>query len=223
VSNHAYVGIWVRDPSEELLLDRFERLLECVPLSSARPGFTSLVARAVSPSEAPLAEYAFPIEASGPPDVIAAAREHFSDDVEYEVSGYWDLWQYRMEPAGWVRGPEPLLIICRGGLYDDGVAGQSGQFAAHLGFEHLFTGHANLLGAHEPRLTPAEPVEAEFLARMTQEKHLNEYYDKTRENIQQLFTWLRAVEQALPIERYQLWSEGEENLEARLDEILAVH
>jgi hypothetical protein len=31
------------------------------------------------------------------------------------------------------------------------------------------------------------------------------------------------VEKALPLERYLLWSEGEENLEARLDEILAVH
>jgi hypothetical protein len=30
------------------------------------------------------------------------------------------------------------------------------------------------------------------------------------------------VAQALPIERFTVWSEGEENLEARLDEILAV-
>jgi hypothetical protein len=33
---------------------------------------------------------------------------------------------------------------------------------------------------------------------------------------------MQAVEQALPVERYRLWSEGEENFEARLDEILAV-
>jgi len=30
------------------------------------------------------------------------------------------------------------------------------------------------------------------------------------------------VENALPVERFRLWSEGEENFEARLDEILAV-
>jgi len=30
------------------------------------------------------------------------------------------------------------------------------------------------------------------------------------------------VEEALPVERFRLWSEGEENLEARLDEILVV-
>lgn len=58
---------------------------------------------------------------------------------------------------------------------------------------------------------------------MTDDAHLHEYYEKTRENILQLTNWVRAVEKALPIERTRLWSEGEENLEARLDEILAVH
>ncbi len=58
---------------------------------------------------------------------------------------------------------------------------------------------------------------------MASEEQLQEYHDKTRQNIQQLLSWIRDVERALPIERYQLWSEGEENLEARLDEILAVH
>jgi hypothetical protein len=57
---------------------------------------------------------------------------------------------------------------------------------------------------------------------MTREDRLGEYHDKTRQNIQQLLDWTRAVERALPLERTLLWSEGEENLEARLDEILAV-
>jgi hypothetical protein len=33
--------------------------------------------------------------------------------------------------------------------------------------------------------------------------------------------WMRAAETAVPAERSRLWSEGEENFEARLDEILA--
>jgi hypothetical protein len=33
--------------------------------------------------------------------------------------------------------------------------------------------------------------------------------------------WMSAAERALPVERYRLWSEGEENFEARLEEILA--
>ena len=223
VSNRAYLGFWLRDSSEDLLLDRFERLLESVTLSSKRPGFAALVTRAVNPSEAPVAENYFQPESSGPADVIALAREHFHDDLEYEVSAYWDLWSRDPEDGKWIRGPEPLLLTCRGSAYDDGLAAQSGQFAADLGFEHFFTGHAGLLGGRGARSAPSDPIEAEFLSFMTDESNLHEYYEKTRQNIQQLLSWIRAVEQTLPIERYLLWSEGEENLEARLDEILAVH
>jgi len=51
--------------------------------------------------------------------------------------------------------------------------------------------------------------------------NLKEYHAKTRENIQQLFNWVEAIERALPVQRSELWSEGEENFEARLDAILA--
>ncbi len=56
---------------------------------------------------------------------------------------------------------------------------------------------------------------------MTASNNLKEYHAKTRENIQQLFNWVDAIERALPVERSELWSEGEENMEARLDGILA--
>ena len=51
--------------------------------------------------------------------------------------------------------------------------------------------------------------------------NLKQYHQKTRENIQKLFAWVEAVEAALPVERSELSSEGEENFEARLDAILA--
>jgi hypothetical protein len=47
------------------------------------------------------------------------------------------------------------------------------------------------------------------------------YQEKTRENIKSLFAWVRRIENALPVDRLRLWSEGEENFEARLEEILA--
>jgi hypothetical protein len=50
--------------------------------------------------------------------------------------------------------------------------------------------------------------------------NLHEYHARTRENIQQLFAWVERVEGALPVERSELWSEGEENFESRLDAIL---
>ena len=56
---------------------------------------------------------------------------------------------------------------------------------------------------------------------MAASNNLKEYHAKTRENIQELFNWVDAIERALPVERSELWSEGEENMEARLDGILA--
>jgi hypothetical protein len=56
---------------------------------------------------------------------------------------------------------------------------------------------------------------------MSASGNLKEYHAKTRENIQQLFHWVEAIEAALPVERSELSSEGEENFESRLDAILA--
>ena len=56
---------------------------------------------------------------------------------------------------------------------------------------------------------------------MSTSANLEEYHAKTRENIQELFNWVDSIERALPVERSQLWSEGEENFEARLDAIAA--
>ena len=54
---------------------------------------------------------------------------------------------------------------------------------------------------------------------MASSENLKLYHQKTRENIQKLFGWVEAIEAALPVERSELWSEGEENFEARLDAI----
>lgn len=223
MSNHAYASFWVRERSTETMLDRFERFLETFPLSSVWHEFSGFVIRAVSPSEAPLIESDLRRTMAAASDVIALAREHESADCSYEVEAHWDLWQRNVETGVWGKKPGRVLLICNGSDYDDGAAKESGDFLADVGFEHLFTGHAGLLGAHGARSAPSDPVEAEFLAWMTDEEHLQEYYEKTRANIQLLLSWVDSVEKALPLERPLLWSEGEENLEARLDEILAVH
>jgi hypothetical protein len=56
---------------------------------------------------------------------------------------------------------------------------------------------------------------------MSRPENLRTYHEKTRENIRKLYDWMARVESALPVERYRLWSEGEENFEARMEEILA--
>ncbi|PYU23306.1 MAG: hypothetical protein DMG32_16495 [Acidobacteria bacterium] len=222
MANHAYVSFWTRERAAETMLDRFGQWLEAFPLSAARQGFNSLTIRAVSPAEGPLVEHDLR-GATAASDVIALAREHENADCSYEVQAHWDVWQRSLETGAWQKGPEQVFLICNGRLYDDGVADQSGDFLADIGFEHMFTGHAGLLGGYAARSAPSDPVEAEFLAWMTHEEHLHEYYEKTRANIQLLLNWVDSVEKALALERHFLWSEGEENLEARLDEILAVH
>ena len=57
---------------------------------------------------------------------------------------------------------------------------------------------------------------------MSQPANLREYQEKTRENIRKVFDWMQRIEGAVPVERTRLWSEGEENFEARIEEILAV-
>jgi len=223
MANHAYASFWMRERAAETMLKRFERLLETFPLSSTWREFTGFVIRAVSPSEPVLAEHDLRGTMADASDVIALAREHDSADCSYEVEGHWDLWQRNLETGIWENRPERVLLICNGADYDDGAAKESGDFLADAGFEHFFTGHAGLLGAYGARSAPSDPIEAEFLAWMTHEEHLHEYYEKTRANIQHLLKWVDSVEKALPLERHLLWSEGEENLEARLDEILAVH
>lgn len=223
MANRSYLGIWTRGFSAETMLAQFRSLLETVPFSAKRHGFSGLVVRALDPSETPLDDHdlrGLPLDAAG---IIEMAREQLNADTEYEAGAHWDLWVYDAGAGAWRFEPQPLEIICNGPDYDGGVCAEAGHFQADIGFEHLFTGHAGLLSSNGNRVAaPQHPAEAEFLARMQRPERLREYYEKTRENIAKLMGWVRAIEQALPVERYGLWSEGEENFEARLDEILAV-
>jgi len=205
------------------MLQHFERFLATVPVSATPPGFTGLLIRAVDYAEAPLEDHNFRGYMPSPTDIANLAREHVSADVCYEVAARWDLWIRDKETANWKQQPSRLDISCFGIDFDGGTYAESGHFLVDLSFEHLFTGHAGLLNAENERVAePQHPDEARFLMWMSQPQNLREYQEKTRENIQKLMGWMRAVEQALPVERFRLWSEGEENFEARLDHILAV-
>jgi hypothetical protein len=221
--NRAYANIWVRGFSEENMLSHFERFLAAVPLSATSPGFTGLVIRAVDFAEAPLEEHDLRGYSPTAADIASLAREHLSADVCYEVGARWDLWIRDKDAASWKLQPSQVQISCFGEEFDGGTYAESGHFLVDLGFEHLFTGHAGLLAMDTDRAAePQHPDEARFLMWMSQPQNLREYHEKTRENIQKLMGWMRAVEQALLVERFRLWSEGEENFEARLDHILAV-
>lgn len=224
MANRAYLRAWTRDFSEETLIAEFARFLATAPLSASHPSFDELIVQAVDPSETAVAEWDLRERGYGAPEVAALAAQHLNADTAYIVEARWDLWTMDMERMKWTQDPQPLTLLCHGTAYDEGVAASAGHFAADLGFEHLFTGHAGVLApaaAANPFASSDHPLEKIFRQWMTVESNRKEYAAKTRENIQQLLGWLEAVERGLPVERSELSSEGEENFEARLDAILA--
>jgi hypothetical protein len=201
----------------------FERFLATVPLAGELPGFTELIIRAVDSTETPIEEYDLRGQILTPAEITELARASHAADVSFELAARWDLWTLDIESASWKKSPERLTLSCFGPDYDHGEFAESGHLMADIGFEHLFTGHAGLLTPGSARAAqPEHPDEARFLMWVSQPQNLREYQEKTRENIDRLMGWMHAVEEALPVERIRLWSEGEENFEARLDEILAV-
>jgi hypothetical protein len=221
MSNRAYLSLWCTDFSESVMLDRFAKLLETVPLSAAWPGFNTLTVRAVGPDEAPLVERDLRGAPIGPEEVTELAKECQHADCCYEVEARWDLWTYEAETDEWQLGPQKLDILCLGEQYDNEAWREMGHFWIHAGFEHLFTGHAGLLGAAPAEIAPHHPAETEFLERMRRPGSLGDYRQKTQENIRKLMGWVDRIDRALPLDHWRLWSEGEANFEARMESILA--
>ena len=226
MANHAYLRVWTRDFSLETMIPEFARFLTTAPLSPAHDTFNELIVQAVDPGETPIAEWDLRPSRSGAAEVAAMAAQHLNPDTAYIASATWEVWTFDIETLKWHQKPQPLELVCHGTDYDGGIAASAGHFQADLGFEHFFTGHAGLLvpstASNSPNAanTPEHPVEHTFRQWMAAGNNLKEYHARTRENIQQLFSWMDASERALPVERAELWSEGEENMEAQLDGIL---
>jgi hypothetical protein len=223
MANRAYLSVWCRGFAEEIQAERFEQFLSTVPFSESQPGFSDLLIRAVGPEENPVFEserrVVFPDAAS----VIEILREHVNADSAYEVRAYWDLWVFDMAKATWELRPEPMDLRCYGEQYDNGAWHEFGHLHGELGFEHLFTGHGRLLGFGDAASAPAQDAEEKrFLALMAAGDNFRLYHERTRHNISKLLDWSQRIERALPVERTRLWSEGEENFESRIEEILAV-
>jgi hypothetical protein len=222
MSNQAYLSIWSKDFSELRSLEQFGALLATVPFSASAPGFDYLVIRAVDSTESPVLEQdlrAVPLDAAS---VIEIAKNHLNSDCAYEVRSNWDLWTFDDATARWQILPQPLELFAHGEDYNDGFWREFGHLEVNLGFEHFFTGHAGLLGFRQTEKAPAQsPEEARFLQAMERPENLRNYQEKTTDNIRRLLEWVRRIEKAVPVERLRLWSEGEENFEARIEEILA--
>lgn len=222
MSNQAYLSIWCKQFDEEHLLDQFGKFLATVPFSTSKPGFTYLVIRAVDCSETALLEQDLRSVPLDPAGVIEIARDHLHSDCSYEVKAHWDLRVFDANTAKWATEPQPIEIFAHGESFDEEFWRENGHIEVNLGFEHLFTGHAGLLGIRSNARRAAEsPEEARFLEAMAWPENLQIYEEKTRENVRKLLDWVRRIEKAVSVDHVRLWSEGEENFEARLEEILA--
>jgi len=225
MANRAYLRVRTRDFSEASMIAQFARFLTTAPLSESRPYFDELTVQPIDPTEPPAAEWDVHDGTYGAPEIAALAAQHLNADSAYIVYAKWDLWTFDVDTVTWKRGPQPLILTCNGPEYDNGAATSEGHFVADLGFEHLFTGHGGILApavASNPFDNSDHPIEKTFRSWMSVEANRKIYAGKTSENIQHLMNWVEAISRALPVERSELWSEGEENFEARIDAILAL-
>ena len=224
MANRAYLRVWTRDFSEQTMMAEFARFLTTAPLAEAVNAFEDLTIQPVDTTETPVAAWDLRAEKFGPAEVTALAMQHLNSDSAYIVRAKWELWDFNVENLTWARVTQPLVLTCYGVDFDSERAQEEGHFAADLGFEYFFTGHAGLLApgkASNPFDSSDHPAEHTFRRWMSTPTNLKEYHAKTRENIQQLFSWVEGVQNALPVQRSELASEGEENFEARLDAIVA--
>jgi len=184
-----------------------------------------LIVQAVDATEIPVAEWDLRPLKLGPAEVTALAVQHVNTDTAYIASANGTCGASDIENLKWQHKPEPLALACHGSEYDGGLAATAGHFTADLGFEHFFTGHVGLLApgaASNPFNSSDHPMEHTFRQWMAASGNLKEYHAKTRENIQQLFNWVEAIEAgAAGLERSELWSGRRGNFEARLDAIVA--
>jgi hypothetical protein len=223
MANQALLSIWCKDFPEEKILGRFADFLATVPFSAAKPGFTYLVIRAVDFAETAVLEQDLRSVPHDPAGIIEIAQDHLHSDCAFEVRADWDLWGFEGEPGRLRLQPQALEVSCFGEDFANEFWRERGHLEVDFGFEHFFTGHAGLLGIRQvAKAPPQSPEEARFLDSMTQPANLQAYQEKTSENIKKLFDWVRRIEKAVPVEKVRLWSEGEENLEVRLEEILDV-
>jgi hypothetical protein len=222
MANRSFLSVWLKEMPEEQIADRLTAFLSTVPVSATKPGFARFAIRAVDGSEAPVVEddlRASPLDAPG---IVELASEHLHGDSSYEVSCWWDLAVFDAASGRSTVGPQPVEIICHGEDYDGGFWRDAGHFHVDLGLEHLYTGHAGLLGLRtSPRPAPQSVEESRFFEVMAWPENLEKYQRQTRDNIRKLQNWVRQIEASLPVDRMMLWSEGEENFEARLNEITA--
>jgi hypothetical protein len=222
VANYAFLNLWFKDFTVERGLEHLQALLTLFPVASTQPGFWRVLVRAIDPGQAPLVEHAY---LPTPEAARQQAAELWQADCACELAAYWNLWQWSLGPGPkleWADRPSPVEFLLYGEGFDEAYFREAGQVQIHLGFEHLYTGHAQILDGAEIRPQDAESrAEQEFTLALLEEDSLQVYRQHTRENVRRLYAFLHQAEKSLPIENHRLWSEGEADFARHTEEILA--
>src|ERR1700730_10708194 len=97
MANRAYLRVWTRDFSEELLIAQFARFLASAPLSASMNTFTGLTVQPVDATETPVASSDLRGQGYGPAEVAQLSLQHLNTDSAYITSSNWALWDLNAE------------------------------------------------------------------------------------------------------------------------------
>src|ERR1700693_2259569 len=101
MANRAYLRVWTRDFSEELMIAEFARFLASAPLSSSMNTFAELTVQPVDATETPMASWDLRGQGCGPAEVAALSLQHLNTDSAYIAAAKWDLWAPNAETLRW--------------------------------------------------------------------------------------------------------------------------
>lgn len=222
MANYAFLSLWFRDFTIQRGTHHLEALLTLFPVSTSRHDFRMLI-RSLDTAQNPTLERDL---LTAPSAVRELADQFLHEDTSYEVTVHWDLWQARTAAGPsleWEQSPARVELLLQGEQFDEARYRETGHVLLNLGFEHLYTGHADVLSGAEIRPEDfTNRAEYEFIFALQDPQVLETYRRRTRENIRRLYSYVRQVEKGLPVKKRRLWSEGEADFARRTEKILAV-
>lgn len=202
MSDRVCLSLWLKDFTAEKMLPLWEKVLAAFPVSSLAPGLRELSIYPFRWGETPVLQQSFP-EGAAASDAVALAAEFLHDDYAYEVELNWDVWAPRQPGAldQWERVPRRVSVACLGPRFEGEDTEDHPHILLDLGLDSLFLPEEAEEGTDAGAL-------AEALEGMAGTCY--------RDNIAQLLSYAKKLEETLPVARRLLWSSSGEDLAARI-------
>ncbi len=191
VPDRFYLSLWLRDFTEENMLDRYRALLAIFPYSAAKPNMGSIRVYPLDWGEHPVLEEDFP-EGADVAFVLGLASEFLHSDYAYEATAAWDIWQFQKNggPGAWKKTTSLVRLMCYGPEFEEG-RNERGHLEIDFGLDTPFRADQEVPDAEARMMTV-------------------EYLKPLQENIRKLLQFVQLVEEKLPVEKRLLWSESGE-------------